>query len=338
MKKLLVIVLVLLMGQAIYGKVVGVLPELMKPTSISVGDNRLYVSQEATVFIYDLQTLKFIKKFGKAGQGPGEFAVFPGLPLTVIVRDKDIQVNSANRITFFTKDGEYIKMIKSKSGTFTLAHQPVGKDNYVAISIFQENEIGYFSVNLYDAEMNKLKSLAKIKRSGQQTGPIKIFSDAVQVATFEDKIYLSTGQDFIVYTINIKGDILDTYKMKDYKKVKFEEKHKDMIFEAMEKNPIQRAGIPIIKQRGVFPEYFPAILSMFVVDGTINIVSWEREGEKFKFYLFDTNWKLKDELFIGFKMESVLAPYPAAFKDGKLFQVIENDDEEWELHVTPIKK
>jgi hypothetical protein len=337
MKKLLVVVLVLIMGQMAFGKVVGVLPELMKPTSIAVGENRLYVTQEATVFIYDLNTLKLIKKFGKAGEGPEEFALVPGLPLTVLIQDEHIQVNSANRITLFTKDGKFMKMIKTKGGTLTLGHQPVG-DHYVAIGFAQEDGIIYMLVNLFDSEMNKLKSLAKIKRSVQQSGPIKLFSDQIQVATHEDKIYLSSEQDFTVHSINTKGDILDTYKKKDYKRVKFEDKHKDMIFETIEQNPIQRPFLEIFKQRAEFPKYFPAILGLFVVDDMINIMTWEMEGKKFKLYLFDLDWKLKDEMYIGFQMQGGLTPFPVAFDEGKLYQVIENDDEEWELHVNPIKK
>lgn len=329
--------LVLLITQCVYSKIVGVLPELMKPTSIAVGDNRLYVAQDATVFIYDLKTLKLIKKFGRQGEGPEEFPVIAGIPLAVLVRENHIQVDSPNRITLFTKDGEFIKMIKTKGGTFTLAHQPVGDDHYVAISFYREDEFNYFSVNLYDAEMKKVKTLLKMKRGYQDQGKIPIFQDQAQVATYKDKIYLASEQGFTVYTINIKGDVVHTYKMKDYKRVKFEDKHRDLIIEAMEKNPLQRGAVELIKQRGQFPDYFPAILNLFVVDDLINIVTWERKGEKFKFYLFDTDWKLKDEVYVGFRMQGVLNPYPATFRNGNLYQVVENDDEQWELFVNPIK-
>ncbi len=336
MKKILVIILILLISQSVYSKVAGVLPGLMKPSSIAVGDGRLYVAQEATVLVYDLNTLKLIKKFGKQGQGPEEFPLAFGIPLVVLVEKNHIQVDSPNRITLFTKDGEFIKVIKTKGGTFTLGHQPVG-DHYVAVGFIQEDGINYYSINLYDSELNKVKSLAKIKRSIQQTGAIKVFSDQIQVATHEDKIYLASEQDFTVYTINTKGDILHTYKMEDYKRVKFEDKHKQLIYDTIEKNPAQRAYLDVFKQRAEFPKYFPAILNLFVMDDLINIVTWEREGEKFKFYLFDTDWKLKDQLYIGFKMQGGLASFPTTFNSGNLYQVIENDDEEWELHVTSIR-
>ncbi len=337
MKKLVILILVFAISQSMFGKVAGVLEGLMKPTSIAVGDDWIYVAQEATIFIYDLNTLELVKKFGKQGEGPEEFPVIPGLPLNVLVQEDHIQVNSANRITLFKKDGTFIKMIKAKGGTLTLAHQPVG-DHYVAIGFSEEDGIIYYSINLYDAELNKLKTLAKVKRSIQQTGSIKLFSDAMQLATFQDKIYLTSEQDFTVYTLNIKGDILNTYQMKDYKRVKFEDVHKDLIFETIEKDPIQRGYLDIFKQRAEFPQYFPAIFSLFVVDDSIYVITWDRQGEKFKFFLFDTDWKLKDELYLGFKMQGGLSPYPTAFSKGNLYQVIENDNEEWELHVTPVKK
>ena len=75
--------------------------------------------------IYSLEDLKLKKKFGKDGEGPKEFKRRANITLT----SKYLLVNSIARVTFFTKEGEYIKEVNTKTvnlGPFL----PIG-DNYV---------------------------------------------------------------------------------------------------------------------------------------------------------------------------------------------------------------
>ncbi|MCP4216767.1 MAG: hypothetical protein GY765_19105 [bacterium] len=41
--------------------------------------------------------------------------------------------------------------------------------------------------------------------------------------------------------------------------------------------------------------------------------------------------------FLRFAMESGIRGFPASICNDKFYQIIENDDEEWELHISPIK-
>jgi uncharacterized protein YlbG (UPF0298 family) len=71
------------------------------------------VTQEATVFIYSLKDFKLVKKFGKAGEGPREFRILPQLPLNIDARTDQIIVNSFGKVSYFTKQGEFIKEVKT---------------------------------------------------------------------------------------------------------------------------------------------------------------------------------------------------------------------------------
>ena len=47
--------------------------DLVKPSMITVKDNKLYVLEKTTISIYSIGDMKLISKFGKSGEGPREF-------------------------------------------------------------------------------------------------------------------------------------------------------------------------------------------------------------------------------------------------------------------------
>lgn len=54
-----------------------VLEEIYSPNKIKVFNNKLYIAQETTLFIYSLKDLSLIKKFGRKCEGPGEVVFSP---------------------------------------------------------------------------------------------------------------------------------------------------------------------------------------------------------------------------------------------------------------------
>jgi|GEM_PF-2856572 len=56
------------------------LPEVTRPNgSIQFSKNYLYITQKENVLIYDLKDFQFLRSFGKKGEGPGEFHLFPSI-------------------------------------------------------------------------------------------------------------------------------------------------------------------------------------------------------------------------------------------------------------------
>lgn len=54
-------------------------------------------------------------------------------------------------------------------------------------------------------------------------------------------------------------------------------------------------------------------------------------------FIFNLEGKLLKEIDAPIKERSLFSFYPFAIEDGKVFQLLENEDEEWELHVTKIE-
>jgi hypothetical protein len=71
----------------------------------------------AAISIYSLKDFKLIKKLRKEGEGPQEFKTFLGFGLTVDIYPGHILVNSIDKISYFSRKGEFIKEKKTPVGT-----------------------------------------------------------------------------------------------------------------------------------------------------------------------------------------------------------------------------
>jgi hypothetical protein len=58
----------------VFAEKITTFPQLQKPEFINVGENLICINEGAVVFLYDLNDFKLIKKFGRNGEGPGEFS------------------------------------------------------------------------------------------------------------------------------------------------------------------------------------------------------------------------------------------------------------------------
>jgi hypothetical protein len=84
-----------------------------------------------------------------------------------------------------------------------------------------------------------------------------------------------------------------------------------------------------------FPDYFPPISSFFIDNNKVYAGTYNLQGDTLEFYIFSLKGKLLKKQFVTFSfIEGSLQPYPLTMKNGKLYQLIENEEEEWELHVS----
>jgi hypothetical protein len=317
-----------------FAEKVAVLPELMKPKVMAVDDTQLYVTEEASVYIYSLKVFELVKKFGKAGEGPQEFQVLPQVPLIIDVSTDRIIVNSFGKISYFTKQGEFIKEVKTKSLAVFL--QPLG-DNFLGMSAAAEDGVRYRTINLYDSELNKLKEIYRAKHDFQGPGSgLKILTKAFTFQAYKDKILLPGKDDATV-------DIFDREMKKlfsihlDQEKRKVDQKFKDTVIKRIETDPTTKNYFHLLKPI-IFPDYFPTIAAFFVDDGTIYVMTWKIENSINEFFTYDMSGKFKKRLLIPIQYETELQPYPITINKGKLYQIVENEEEEvWEFHMSKIE-
>lgn len=328
-KILITLILIVGCGATLFSQKVATLMELQKPTSIAVNDDYLYVNERTTIFIYSRKDYKFIKKFGRAGEGPREFLRFAA----VIPQKDNLLINSMGKISYFTNEGEYISETKAKGGGLNFLFWPVG-DGYVGISLTTEDNVGYEVVNLYDKELNKTKEVYRLK-SDNQVGTARKYlfpPRTVHYLTQDDKIYCSGKPGFIIDVFDKRGDKIFSIEEKEYEPRKLTKQDEKEYMEWL----VNRSKDPSFKQMIKIKPYYPEIIKLMIDNNYLYAITWKFQGNEFETSVYDMNGKFVKKIFLPFAMQDLLNAYPIGINNGVIFRLIENDEEEWELFITDV--
>lgn len=326
--------LVLLMFSfSIYGMKVTVLTEIRHPKNMAVDDTQLYVAENATVYIYSLEDFKLIKSFGRKGQGPQEFQTYPHIPITIDVSTDKLIVSSIKKISYFTKQGEFLKEVRALS--IALYLQPLG-DGFLGRSHVNYNGFNHAVVNIYDAKLNKVKEVYRVKDPYQGPGKgYKVLDTVFVFRAYKDKILVPGKDDATIDVFDRELNKLFSIHL-DQKKRKIDQNTRKRLTHLMKTSPDTKEAYELIRPLS-FPDYFPVIASFYVDDNTIYVMTWKKENGSNEFFTYDMKGKFKKRLLIPIKYETELSAYPMTIKKGKLYQLVENENkEEWEFHVSEI--
>jgi hypothetical protein len=314
------------------------LPDLMKPQTISLDDSQMYITEDTTVFIYSLKDFKLIKKFGKTGEGPEEFMKsvipsFPAIPL-VAPTEKHLIICSLGKISFYTKDGTYIRELKTASSPapFPVPYRPV-KSGFVGQKFSIKDNIAYFSICLFDKDLKNPKELLTLPVSNK-AGKQEVLRASFDFRVYEDGIFLTGKKGFTIDVCDSKGD--HQYSItQPYVRRKFTSEDEKVIREALKfmlKDLYEQ-----IKNNYIFPTHFPEILALEVSEDKLYVITWKVDNENFETFIFDLKGKLLKKTFIQLRLMDKIRPYPYVINKGKLYHLVENEDEElWELQISKI--
>jgi hypothetical protein len=325
------------------------LPGVFNPDSIIVTDNEIYVTAFPNIYIYSHKDFKLKKKFGKRGEGPREFRRFAFLS----VRPDYLFVGDRNKVLYFTRGGKYLKEMNTKS-IINWGAVPLG-DGFVGKSRLTENKIEFDTLNIYDSGLNKVKEVCRYKFFYQISGGGKK-CDAVEVRgiqfqVYDDKIFFKTGEDLVIDVFDKSGKKINTIKH-DYKRIKFSEADKKRFEDYFKTTrPWKQMYEVQFKKEIFFPGYLPAIQTFIAADKKLYILTYETKERKSKFVILDFNGKLIKEVFVPFDQNEQWFHYSLAkalryvsqnptfsIKNGKIYQLLENEEEEiWALHITAIE-
>lgn len=325
----LIVILSFLALPVFAGKIVP-LDDLLKPHIIKADEERVYIVDEITIYIYSLRNFELIKKFGKAGEGPQEFK---DRVYALDIRPDFIIVNSEGRLSHFTKEGDFIKQASSTSTAMN--YLPIG-DHLVGMRMLPHERTLYFAVNLYD---NKLTEIKEIHRFIHPFTPRKPVNPTdVRVCSYlvcDNKIFID------------KAGIIDVYD-KDGKnlytidpgieKVKITEEYKKRYWGFWKSNHVLRAEYNALKDRFKFPDTFSPIRDFQIIDENIYILTYSEKAGMSEMLVYSLAGKLRKKVSVPLADVAVLLPQMYNFytiKNDKIYILKENPDSEtWELHIT----
>lgn len=337
MRTILFLFILLFLVFVVAAQEVVVLSEIMKPAAIVVDEDRFYVVETPTIFVYGLKDHRLITQFGKQGEGPGEFmgSRRGRLPITIHPAENQLIISNRGRILYFGKDGQYIetrKPVQGFRGTFI----PF-RDGFVGRVFTPSDDEPTWTVALFDADLQKLKKIHSLPaRFGFRRGNINPFGILFEMVAGKERIFISTGEEPEVLVFDTQGKKLSPIALNlDPPAITAATRKKILDFYRTDTR--YQAFWERIKDRLVIPDRYPPIRTLFVRGERLIVQTFQKQGEKTRFLIFDSSggrvgdrWLLVRELN---PME--LSPYDVSA--SHLYQLTENDDEEWELTITPFK-
>jgi hypothetical protein len=318
-----------------FAKEVVALPQLVNPQKffLDIESNQLIVVERVEIHIYSLKGFKHKKSFGKAGEGPGEFRLSPAAgynKIKVNLQPDSILVSSLGKLAVFTKEGKlkreqpippYILELKGLNG------------KYVGWKSALEDGVSYWMVNLYDAKINQVKELFRMKNTYQPGEGLTILSRTLLYETCRNRVFITSSEEFKLDVFDSSGKYLSSIRQ-DYRRLKFTPADKEKClnwFKVEHKQVYQHLHNQIH-----FPRYFPSIRALNISD-KIYIITYDKEGEKSGCLIFDKTGKFKTRKFLPLKFIDIRTFYPYVIHRGRLYQLIDDPDTGiWALHITDI--
>ena len=334
MKKKIVLMCFLLSG-FLYSTVKTIeFADLVEPNQIVADSQKgnLYIVDGTSIYIYSLKDFKLKKKFGKNGEGPKEFKRRASITLT----PKYLIVNSIARVTFFTKDGEYIKEVNTKTvnlGPFL----PIG-DNYINTGMDRREKTLKYALNIYDSNFTKIKPIGYFTRNEQPGKKINAIDWGFpKFRVYKDRIYCEE-LDNELYVFDKDGKKLNQFDfhklIPDYKKVKVTDEYKKRFYSILKLRA--RQEYERVKKQLKFPEYFTIIRDYMIKNDKIYVISFIKKKNKSEVHVFDLNGKYIRTFFQANIEQNAFSFYPMDIENKKLYQLYENE-ETWTLSIEDLK-
>ena len=215
--------------------------------------------------------------------------------------------------------------------------QAIG-DGFIGMRGVMEENKQFIGIFLYDAELKSKNELLRLRspfdESVKNINPLTIIKlPFLQVC--EGKAFVD-GDDGIIHVFDKDGkkgpeikDHIDT--------VQFTSADEKRYIEFLTTHPIYKMLYERDKEKVKFPETFPPLRRFHIADKKVVVLTYKVKDGKKEFVIFDLNGKLEKRTFVPLQEINAAELYPYTTRDGKLYQLIENQETEtWELHIDNI--
>ncbi|MCK4942644.1 MAG: hypothetical protein KAS65_03660 [Candidatus Aminicenantes bacterium] len=308
---------------------------LVKPDLIVVKGNKLYVLEKTSIYIYSVKDFQLIKKFGREGEGPREFMARPyGPPMSMSFVDRQLVVNSNNKLSYFDVDGIFLNERKAFANLVLFQV----RDNFVAIGPSVDAEKRFrISYRLYSNDLKELKNLFHTNISvNPQDFIIMPISAIGHNPCYKGNIFIAASNtDFVIDVFNHTGKKIRRIS-RNFVKEKIPQKFKDETHYWFKNESMYKQFYDGIKGFIKFKDHFPAIRDVHLADETIYVVTHKRKKNLWECVLLDMIGREKKRVFIPLSRYVPFTYYPLLYsvENRVLYSLIEDEDEEvWKLHI-----
>lgn len=216
---------------------------------------------------------RFVKSFGRVGQGPGEIerCSYFGINSKDEIFSLDAQ---KNKITSYSPSGEVLKETLLPQSIFGAIPLDNGNFLFPEDQAFPNSGFGEMTFNLLDRQYNKIKIMHRFRYPAQYPGTgkkVNAFLPSPTGIFTPDRIYLGIpGLDYEILVFNLEGTLLRKIR-KEYVPVEVTSNFQK---EALANLP---QGSPMAEQL-FFPDHKPAYQYLFADEtGRLFIMTSEKD-------------------------------------------------------------
>jgi hypothetical protein len=319
---------------------------VFKPEMITIAGDELYVVEGAAILVYSLDGLRLVRKFGRTGEGPGEFRAADFWYNTVTVLPESVFVDGYDKAVTFSKDGTFLRESKKPLGISRMI--PVG-DNFVGVKLDHlEGDVQYQCLCLYNSKGTFLQELCRQESPVQSmTRKTEMIPDVLNFSVWADRIYVEKSREgFVIEVYDSRGAPLRRIENPD-EKIRVTQDHKNEALEKMKTDPfVKRLGFEKFKSFSEFiwPEAWPSIMDFSVTDGKIYVRTSKALEEKERWVLLDLlgrrlGWADLPRVDAAPFMAALNGVHYYALHNHKLYFLKDNEKTEaWELFVEEFKE
>jgi len=341
MRKIALILILVLCVTYAFGKKTAVLQDVLRPEAVATGNNELYVLDDTNVYVYSLDNFKLKTKFGKKGNGPGEFNPQDFIRIILHAYDDEVLLCAGFKMAKFSKAG---KLLMEKTTPF-FAIQPIPMGNQYAISTFEQSGTGVNNmvVKMFNGKLEQLNTLyAREDIHVQKSQKLDIPNELIFTGVSSDgKLFVfDQKNEFRIDVYDEKGKAVKKIEI-PYKKIKVDEKFKKETMAWLKVQPMYRTLPADLKQMLHFHEYLPPMRSFKVNGKRLYVETYKRNGDKCEFYVLDTDGKVLNKVYLtvpDYGKVHVNTNTTHTFVGDKYYYLKEDmDTEKWELYIETIK-
>jgi hypothetical protein len=303
------------------------LPEVLRPRYIVVSNNRIYIAEKTTIHIYSQKDFVYIKKAGRQGEGPGEFRLIMGLT----AGDNYVSGSDPARILFFSPNGEYIRELKSTA--FCTHFAPLGRI-FVGSDAIDENNVGYYTINLFGRHLKKGVELFRFQRILQSKGHFNPLKKQTSFYASDKTVFLNDS-DRQIFCFNPSGKKINTITIKE-PPLTVAKEFKSNFLDYLKNHKRLNVMYDMFKKNIQFPQYFP-IIQFFRVDAEhIYVITYQQKNRDYRCVILDHQGRLLKKTYLPVRFKDIRTPFPFDIKNNVFYQVFEDEkSEETCLAVTP---
>ena len=343
MKKILLIIFTIILYFSVSANGVSFdLPEVLKPDSILVKGDTLYIIEGDICRMYSISQRKYLKSFCKSGEGPGELKTVPGLSAGISeTTDGEILIEGVNKILFYTGNGDFITE-KKKGGRFFKTNK--AGDNFITLGMTIDKKSGrsFLTLSVFSKDFRFIREIFRQEMKDNDKD-IEMVIKTIRYSIRNDRIYLvgnestnpiivfdEEGKELYRFNLDIEVKKVDTeFKTEEFRRLKNDDFISMMIKREGGWENFRK------KMNFIFPGSLPAVQEITTAHNRVHLLTYDRDGKKEKFVITDLKGNVIKTIFLPVALKSsFLAKMLGrenkfyAFSSDKYYYLFEDEESE----------